>query len=196
MSSTISGTTHLRTKRGREEKRSAEAHCYASRQTWGWLIRADSYTFSTTCIGGRKSDCPFFRVRGAGDAQMCDYANSGSAYLIRTRQHLRGRSADHTHDNSYRQSTGYCQRHDVWRLGWKWVEVTDDWISIQCKSSVTPSDLALIGRVLISSPTPSTSTTSASLYLLTVLAHSVTCAQDTQAAQVTAWNQPPQKFHI
>lgn len=41
------------------------------------------------------------------------------------------------------------------------------------------SDLALIGSVLISSPTPSTSTTSASLYLLTVLAHSVTCTQNT-----------------
>lgn len=37
------------------------------------------------------------------------------------------------------------------------------------------SDLALIGMLIISSPTPSTSTTSSSRYVLTVLAHNVTC---------------------
>lgn len=45
----------------------------------------------------------------------------------------------------------------------------------QCLIKINVSDLALIGRVRISSPTPSTSTTSASLYVFTVLAHSVTC---------------------
>lgn len=47
--------------------------------------------------------------------------------------------------------------------------------SVRMFTSVNVSDLALIGRVMISSPTPSTSTTSASLYLPTVLEHNVTC---------------------
>lgn len=45
--------------------------------------------------------------------------------------------------------------------------------------------LAFIGRVRISSPTPSTSTTSDSWYVLTVLEHSVTCTNITQTYNKT-----------
>lgn len=45
--------------------------------------------------------------------------------------------------------------------------------------------LAFIGRVRISSPTPSTSTTSDSWYVLTVLEHSVTCTNIAQTYNKT-----------
>lgn len=65
-----------------------------------------------------------------------------------------------------------------WHFGGRRKFVDVVWNANKVKCVVSVSDLALIGRVPISFPTPSTSTAIASQYLFAVLEHSFTCMRD------------------